>query len=543
MTNADSTARPPVRKLFPLVVLALGTTLFLGAHFWPNTNISSSNMSLLKMLAIISTLVALTVWWVRLPRWSLRNRLLVVTGCAGLLLSVFKPTSMDGQFFMMFGPRDWVQNLLLGGTHDVLLARQRAEQGLAETSGSLKANPTDMAEFRGPARDGVVVGPAILREWNSTPPTEEWRQLVGGGYAGFVVANGQLVTIEQRRDEEVVVCYEARTGREVWSRAWSARFSETAGGDGPRATPTIARGDVFAYGATGRLVCLNGTDGTEKWAVDTLQNNKNQRWGMSGSPLIVGDLVIVNPGAQTEASKGRAILAYDIATGKEQWASGDYPGSYCSPQLSKLHDQDTLLIFDGHGLAGYDPKNGKQRWRTPWKTDFEINVAQPIVMDHETICIGSGYNHGGAKIRIKKDGEAWSAETVWTTKNTVMRWKFASGVRLKDNTGDYLYGLNDGLLECVDARTGKPMWKDERRAKRGEGYGHGQLLLSGDRLVILTEYGELVLVEATSEAFREVGRVQALTKGQKTWNTPVMADGKIYIRNEMEMACYNLQAR
>ena len=174
----------------------------------------------------------------------------------------------------------------------------------------------DWPAFRGPSRDGIVVGPKISRDWRKQPPREIWRQPVGGGWASFSYANGFLVTIEQRRDQEFVVCYEAATGKEVWKTGWETRFSEDLGmgGDGPRATPTIANGDVFALGAKGRLVCLDGKNGHEKWAVETLDGNKNLQWAMSGSPLVVDNLVIVNPGAQTECRQGTCgpcIRPYD----------------------------------------------------------------------------------------------------------------------------------------------------------------------------------------------------------------------------------------
>jgi outer membrane protein assembly factor BamB len=524
--------------LYPAILLVVGTTIFLAAQFWPNSDVSPSTLSLVKMGTVIGLGVLLLLWALRMPEWRKRNVWLTTLLCGGLLLTVFKPSSMNGSFFPIFVVREWVENAFLGGSHDALLAKQRAEQGRAEGGADLTITPVDMPEFRGKKRDGLVVGPRLERDWKANPPRELWRQLIGGGYAGFVSANGFLVTIEQRRDDEVVVCYEAKSGREVWATGWPTRFSETLGGVGPRATPTIAHGNVFAYGANGRLVCLNGKDGKEIWSAETLANNANISWAMSGAPLVVGDLVVVNPGSQTPESAGRAVLAYDCATGKERWATGDKRSSYASPQLAKLHGVDQILIFDGHGLAGYS-LDGKQLWRTPWTTTPDINVAQPVVIDEQTICIGSGYGHGGAQIRISKEGDSWSAKEVWKSKNTVMRWKFSSAVR----RGDFMYGLNEGLLECVEIKTGKPLWKDERRIGKGDGFGYGQILLSDDLIVALTDKGELVLVEATSEKFNELGRVQALTKGPKTWNTPALVEGIVYVRNEEEMAAFDLRAK
>ena len=209
---------------------------------------------------------------------------------------------MDGDFFPVFTPRAWVLDNFFDGSPESQLEKHREEQGKAEVKVALTIQSGDWPSYRGPNRDGVVVGPKLARDWTAQPPKELWRQPVGGGYAAFSVANGFLVTIEQRRKEEVVVCYEAATGREVWRRGWEARFDERLGGAGPRATPTIANGDVYALGATGRLVHLNGETGEEKWFTDLLADNKNIYWAMSGSPLVVDDMVIVNPGAQTNGA-------------------------------------------------------------------------------------------------------------------------------------------------------------------------------------------------------------------------------------------------
>ncbi|HVK07267.1 MAG TPA: PQQ-binding-like beta-propeller repeat protein, partial [Gemmataceae bacterium] len=296
---------------------------------------------------------------------------------------------MRGNFFPVFAPRDWVLDTFLGGSRDSILERHRESQLKADGGADLTVKAGDFAEYRGPNRDGDAGGTPILKAWSAgSGPKEVWRQPVGGGYAAFAVANGFLVTIEQRRDREVVTCYRADSGQEVWATGWDAKFQESLGGDGPRATPTIAHGDVFALGAKGRLVCMNGADGKEKWAVETLDGNANIQWGMSGSPLVVGDLVIVNPGAQTESAKGRAVRAYDRTTGDEKWAAGNHRAGYSSPQLATLGGRQQILIYDAAGLAGHDPKSGSELWRFSWPTYQGINVAQPVVVDGKCVFIG-----------------------------------------------------------------------------------------------------------------------------------------------------------
>lgn len=533
----DAPRRPGAfARAFPFAVIGLATAALMIVWLWPGKDTDSSSLSMAKMGTILVAAGLLLVWALRMSGWRRRFVWLGVLALIGLPTLVWKPSSMSGKFFPIFVPRDWVSNAFLGGSPDTVLERHRKEQGKADARPDLTIKEGDWPAFRGPNRDGVVTGPKLARDWSKTPPRLVWRQPVGGGYAAFVVANGFLVTIEQRREQEVVACYEAAAGREVWTAGWDTRFSESAGGVGPRATPTIAQGDVFAYGAAGRLVCLNGVDGKGKWAVQTLEGNENLRWAMSGSPLVVDDLVIVNPGAQNPEAAGKALQAYNRTTGKLVWASGSHKAGYCSPQLSVLGGRRQVLIFDGEGLAGHDPGTGAELWRVKWKVDYDINVAQPMVLADDLVAIASGYNKGGALLRVKKEGDAWKAAEVWRTRNKDMRYKFASGV-VRDG---HAYGLNDGLLECVDLKTGKPVWKDDRHAKEGEGFGHGQLLLCDDLIVALTEYGELVLVEATPAEFRELGRIKALEKGPKTWNTPAMAHGRVYVRNEEEMACYDM---
>jgi len=548
-TGSTPTAKRPgaFARLFPLLVVAVVAGVWLAAEYLTGTNVNSSNVSMAKMGAVLFGLGLILLWALRMPWWRKRYVWSTVFVILGLSFALFRYEGMNGNFLARFVPRNWVQDLVLGGSADTLLERHRQTQGKADGLADLTIQPNDWPEYRGPKRDGIVFGPKIARDWRANPPKEVWRQPIGAGWAAFSIANGFLVTIEQRRDQEVVACYEAPTGKEVWTASWETRFSEQLGGIGPRATPTIAGGDAFAFGAKGRLVCLDGKNGQEKWAVETLADNENITWAMSGSPLVVDDLVIVNPGAQSESAAGRAVRAYDRKTGKEVWAAGKKKAGYSSPHLATLGGKKQVLVFDGVGLGGYDLNSGTELWRFPWATYQGINVAQPIVVDDKTVFIASDYGGeatGGVLLRIAEAGGTWTATQVWRTKSTVMRCKFTSPVRRTDSKGDFVYGLNDGYLECIDLKTGKQMWKDERRPRMGEGFGHGQILLCDDLIVGLTEEsGELVLVEATSEEFRELGRIPAMKRGSKTWNNPAMAGGRVYIRNAEEMACYDLTGK
>jgi outer membrane protein assembly factor BamB len=388
---------------------------------------------------------------------------------------------------------------------------------------------TDFPEYRGRKRDGIVTG-SSLSGFDKSKIREIWRQPCGGGYASFAIAGQGAVTIEQRGGEEVVVCYETATGKECWTYSYPAHFKETMGGPGPRATPTIVDGDVYSLGATGVLARLDGNTGKEKWKVNILENNNNIMWGMSGSPLVFDNVVVVNPGRQRESADGRAVIAYDRETGKEVWTVGGTQAAYASPMLATMAGRRQILIFDAVGLAGYDAAKGEPLWDYPWKTMNDINVAQPVILPDDRVFISSGYGHGCAMLKISEVNGQFSVNAVWPiTPNPSMYCKFSNPVFYQG----YLYGLDEGRIVCVDAEKGKRQWKEKD-------YGHGQLLLAGDKLVILAETGELTIVAADPKAFRELGKIKVL-KGEKTWNYPAMVGNRVFVRNHIEMACYELE--
>jgi outer membrane protein assembly factor BamB len=509
----------------------------------------------LLILALAATAVAL-LWSVLKPEWDrgvrIFNTELIVVG-TGLLLLLWLLCFSGLRWWLRVGTVLVLAGAAFGTIRSVevtgdmepvvhfrwsrtpaeLLEAHRRQHGpsVAPMQAAAAApRATDYPEYRNRQRDGIVTGPALARDWKTNPPRQLWRQPVGGGYASFALVGDAAVTIEQRREDEAVVCYDTATGQERWAHAYLAFFTERLGGDGPRATPTIAGGDVYALGATGRLTCLDLVSGQPRWSVEILDNDpkNNIPWGMSGSPLVYDQVVVVNPGKQTEAAAGRALVAYDRATGKPIWSGGETRAGYSSPMLATLAGRRQVLLFDGEELGGYDAADGSKLWRLGWTTHMGINVAQPLVLEGDRVFISSGYSVGCALVQIAEAGGQWTAQPLW--KNTLMRCKFTSPVA----RAGYLYGLDDGVLVCLDQHTGDRKWKGGR-------YGHGQLLLSDDLLVILSESGKLVLVEATPEGHRELGSIAALDG--KTWNHLALADGKAYVRNHREMACYDLSER
>jgi outer membrane protein assembly factor BamB len=381
-----------------------------------------------------------------------------------------------------------------------------------------KRPPADAAQtsswpgFRGQDREGIYRGP-LRDSWEGLAPM--WKKPVGGGRSSFAVADGRAFTVEQRKANEVVAAYDVMTGRELWTSAWPERFSQwMGGGEGPRATPAWADGSVFALGARGELRCLDAATGRLIWRTNILQDAgaKNLRWGMAASPLISGEAVIVLPGG----AAGRSVVAYDRRTGKRLWAALNDQQAYVAPMQVTLVGVPQYLIVSSKRLVGLSLDRREVLWEFPWSTDHDANAAQPIVIGDQRVFYSSGYGTGAVVIELTKDGDKFAVREIW--RNIRMKNRQSSSV-LHDG---FIYGLDEGILACLDAATGALKWKGGR-------YGHGQVLLAGDHLVVITEEGELVLVDATPEKLRELSRVPALEG--TTWNVPAFADGILLVRN------------
>jgi outer membrane protein assembly factor BamB len=353
-----------------------------------------------------------------------------------------------------------------------------------------------------------------------------WKEPVGGGYASLVIANGRAFTIEQRGPKEVVAAYDVMTGRELWTNAWTAAFREMMGGDGPRATPTWADGRVYALGAQGEFRVLEDNSGRTIWRTNILEDAgaRNLQWGMSASPLIVNNTVVVLPGGPNSQS----IVAYDRATGKRAWSAQGDQQAYSSPMLATLAGVQQILVFSASRLMGLTTDGTKVLWEYPWKTQFDINAAQPLLVADNRLFLSSGYGTGAAVVEIDNRGEAMSVREVWRSNR--MKNQFTSSV-LHDG---YVYGLDENILACIDAGTGDLKWKGGR-------YGYGQVLLASGHLIVLTEDGNLALVRATPERHDERVRFPAIEG--KTWNHPAISDRVLLVRNLAEMAAFDLRPR
>ena len=395
---------------------------------------------------------------------------------------------------------------------------------VAETTTPILTLNAYWTDFRGPKRDGRYDEKQILTDWPSAGLPLLWKQPIGGGYASFVIAGGRAFTIEQRRQQEVVAAYDVETGREVWTNAWNAEFTEFMGGDGPRATPTWHEGRVYALGALGELRCLDATSGSRIWSRNILTENQSQnlQWGMSASPLVVDEKVIVLPGGA-----GRSVAAYHKRTGEAIWKALDDKQAYTSPMLVTLAGRRQILVVSARRAMGLSVEDGSLLWAYPWVTEYDINATQPIVVSDNRIFLSAGYGHGAAVVELARTENGFRARTIW--KNKSMKNKFNSSVLYEG----HIYGLDERILTCVSAETGQRAWKGGR-------YGYGQLLLANGHLIVLSEQGDVALVKATPERHVELARFSAISG--KTWNNPAMDGGRLLVRNATEMACFRISA-
>ena len=396
----------------------------------------------------------------------------------------------------------------------------------APVAGAARSTRSYWTNYRGPARDGRYDESQIRTNWPAEGLPLLWKQPIGGGYASFVIAEGIAFTIEQRRSQEIVAAYDLETGRELWTHGTDAEFRESMGGDGPRATPTWEAGRLWALGAEGDLRCFDARTGKLNWSKNILKDNgaSNLQWGMSGAPLIVDDKVVVLPGGRS----GKSVAAYNKLTGAPVWKSLNDAQAYVSPMLVTLGGKRQILVETANRVVGLAPEDGALLWETSWNTDMGINCSQPIVIDANRIFLSSGYGKGAALVEVSSTGDGLTARKVW--ENSSMKNKFNSSVLHEGN----VYGLDEGILTCVDAKTGDRRWKGGR-------YGYGQLILANGHLIVITDTGELVLVKAAPDKHTEVARFAAIEG--KTWNYPAIADGRLLVRNQTQMACFDLSGK
>lgn len=539
--------------LFPILVLALCAAFFVVVRLVPRflTDVEDwmPYLMLGQMLAILLTALTLLVWLMFFSGFWWRTRFFLlgvalVLGCtagAGFYQTIRK---------VELTTKPWGMVPVFHFIWEKSADEQFAEYLQKETSTpndfpklDATVGPEDFASYRGPRRDGVVSHFQLQTDWKQHPPQIVWKHPCVEGYSGIAVAGNIIVTIENRDKKEAVVCYDRTTGRQRWTYAYDAFYRDKMNmGDGPRSTPTIHKGRIFTIGGTGEMVCLN-FEGKLQWKVNLLDDSKakNVTWGLTCSPLIVGDLVIANPGVDKDDPGGASLVAFDQATGKKQWAVGNRRASYSSPQLATLDGCEQILVFDGEGLVSYDPATKKELWNFPWETKMDMNMIQPLVFAGDRVFISSEKENGCAMLHVKASefnslgkGVAWKVEVLWKNRNLGAR--FANPV----SDGKRIFGLHGvtGIQVCLDVETGKQIWKNH-----DEIFGPGQMLLIGDTLMVISEEGVASLWDTKADEAKKLASFQVLDAKTKTWNTPALAGDQLFVRNQKEIVCLKLSRR
>jgi outer membrane protein assembly factor BamB len=406
-------------------------------------------------------------------------------------------------------------------TEEEKLLKQSANEVMA--TGALSEAGAVWPGFRGANRDGIIHNMKISTDWKASPPKELWRRPVGPGCSSFAARGELLYTQEQRGDNEVVSCYNTVTGKAVWIHSDKARFWDSHAGAGPRSTPTLDNGRVYTLGATGILNVLDERNGNVVWSLNAAKDAgvKIPGWGYTSSPLLADSSVIVS-------IAGR-IIAYDIADGKLRWSGPDGGESYSSPHLLTIDGVRQILFMSKTSVTSYSPADGRELWKVPITGS---PIIQPAQVTESDILIGDPGETGGngmLLITINNGSDGWKIKKQWTS--TGMKPYFNDFIIHKGHA----YGFDGLSLACIDIRDGKRLW-------RGGRYG-GQIILLADQdlIIVLTEKGDLALVEAIPDRFSELARVAAI-KG-KTWNHPVLAGDIMLVRNSQEMAAFRLSLK
>lgn len=390
----------------------------------------------------------------------------------------------------------------------------------------------DWPGYRGENAAGISETATPPRELSADSVKEAWRVTPGESFSEFAVAGDKALVFVMRGQGESVVCLDAATGTELWAAVIDEKTNMDGNGRGPRATPAVSNGKVYVYGSLMKLVCLDLATGREVWKHDvkTEYAGRSIGWGPAASPVIVDKLVVVVGGGP-----GQGILAFNAETGKRAWGVSDEVHTHATPTVGTIDGQKQVICFMASGLVSVAPQTGEVLWKFPSRYNTST-AASPVVggKQGDIVYCSAGYGVGAGACRVSRTDGKWVVKELW--RNGIQN-HWASGV----HSGGYIYGL-DGFknskcpLICLDIETGATVWSQP-------GFGsQGGLIRVGDTLVVQAPSGELVLVEASPAAYKELGR-RRVFQSVKCWVAPSFSDGMIFTRSTTEGVCLVPAAR
>ncbi|MEM6453978.1 MAG: PQQ-binding-like beta-propeller repeat protein [Acidobacteriota bacterium] len=401
----------------------------------------------------------------------------------------------------------------------ITLAIALLAAGIAFAQGATnQADPDAWPQFRGPQQTGKVDGAALASSWPADGPSVNWRVPLGSGFSSISAVDGRLFTLFGERGSSHVGAFDASTGKRLWTHRLGKERRDQFG-DGPRATPTVHDGVVYAVGELGALVALDAATGKVRWQHDLADrfDARIPTWGISSSPLVVDDLLLHNVGGK----RGYLIVAFNLADGKVAWHTGSGKPGYATPLDVTLGGVRQAVFFAGEEIISVKPDDGTVLWQRPWRTSYDVNAAMPIFLAPDKIFISSGYDVGAIVLQVAKRSDgSLAVETAW--KGRGMKNQYSSSV-LHDGT---IYGFDDSILKAIDPATGDTRW-------RARGFGHGSLIYADGHLIVLGDRGKLALVEASPTGYVEKASTDMLSG--KHWTAPTLYDGQLLIRNEKEL--------
>jgi outer membrane protein assembly factor BamB len=388
--------------------------------------------------------------------------------------------------------------------------------------------PDDWPQWRGPNRDGISAAKGLLKQWPAAGPPLAWKTTgAGDGYSSFSAANGRLYTLGARGSTEYVIAFDAATGKRVWETKNGNRFNNDRG-DGPRGTPTVEGNRLYAFGASGDLSALDAATGKVLWTVNVLQKfgGSNITWGLSESPLVLSDRILVNAGGPNAS-----VVALKKTDGSLLWKSDGVSDSagYSSAVIHEAGPVREAIFFTSRRALGIDVNTGKLLWSYGNVSNNTANIATPIVRGNR-VFVSSDYGTGAALLELTQSGSGVTAREVYFTRE--MRNHHASSVLI----GDHLYGFSSAILTAMDFGTGRVAWKDRS-------VGKGSLVFADERLYLFSEGGVVGLAEASPAGYREHGRFKLATGSLPSWSHPIVAGGKLYLRDQDNIYAYDVRAK